>query len=151
MSKQPHTILIVDDEPANIRLLERLLRPVFGVVKASNGPEALGILRSQKVSMLITDQRMPGMTGVELLRESIAINPDMVRMMITGDSANSTFIEAIKNGGAIRVVHKPWDPDKLMQIIVASLEKYDVVLATKQSINRLKQANERLKKVTERA
>ncbi len=151
MSQQPHTILIVDDEPANIRMLERLLRPTFKVLKATNGQEALDILRSEKVSMLITDQRMPGMTGTELLRESLVISPDIVRIMITGDSANSTFIEAIKNGGAIRVVHKPWDPDTLMQVIVASLEKYDVVLATKQALNRLKQANERLKKVTDRA
>lgn len=151
MTQQPHTILIVDDEPANLRMLERLLRPAFKVLKAASGPEALAILKSEKVSMLITDQRMPGMTGTELLRESIAINPDTVRIMITGDSANSTFIEAIKNGGAIRVVHKPWDPDALMQIIVNSLEKYDVVLATKQALSRLKQANERLKKVTERS
>jgi DNA-binding NtrC family response regulator len=151
MAEHSHTILIVDDEPANIRMLERLLRPVFKVLKATNGQEALSILRTEKVSMLITDQRMPGMSGTELLRESIAISPDIVRIMVTADSANSTFIEAITNGGAIRVAHKPWDPDKLMQIIVSSLEKYEVVLATKQSLNRLKQANERLKKVSDRA
>jgi DNA-binding NtrC family response regulator len=90
---------------------------------------------------------MPGMSGTELLVESLAIAPNLVRIMITADFGSSTFIEAIKNGGAIRVIHKPWDPDDLMQIIVASLQKHEFVLDNQQAINRLREANEMLKKV----
>lgn len=147
MLGRPHTILIVDDEPANLRMLERLLRPRFTVIKAANGQEALHVLRSQSFSMIITDQRMPGMSGNELLVESLAIDPNLVRIMITADFGSSTFIEAIKNGGAIRVIHKPWDPDDLMQIIVTSLQKHEFVFDNQQAINRLRQANEMLKKV----
>ncbi len=147
MLGRPHTILIVDDEPANLRMLERLLRPKFTVIKATSGQEALHMLRSQSISMIITDQRMPGMSGNELLVESLAIDPNLVRIMITADFGSSTFIEAIKNGGAIRVIHKPWDPDDLMEIIVASLQKHEFVLNNQQAINRLREANEMLKKV----
>jgi DNA-binding NtrC family response regulator len=147
MLGRPHTILIVDDEPANLRMLERLLRPRFAVIKAASGQEALHVLRSQSLSMIITDQRMPGMSGNELLVESLKIDPNLVRIMITADLGSGTFIEAIRNGGAIRVIHKPWDPDDLMQIIVASLEKHEFVLDNQQAINRLREANEMLKKV----
>jgi len=147
MLGRQHTILIVDDEPANLRMLERLLRPKFTVIKAASGQEALQVLRSQSLSMIITDQRMPGMSGNELLVESLAIDPNLVRIMITADFGSSTFIEAIKNGGAIRVIRKPWDPDDLMQIIVASLQKHEFALDNQQAINRLREANEMLKKV----
>ena len=147
MMGRPHTILIVDDEPANLRMLERLLRPRFTVIKATSGQEALDVLRSKSISMIITDQRMPGMSGTELLRESLAIDPNLVRIMITADFGSRTFIEAIKNGGAIRVIHKPWEPDNLMQIIVASLQKHEFVLDNQQAINRLREANELLKRV----
>jgi DNA-binding NtrC family response regulator len=147
MLGRPHTILIVDDEPANLRMLERLLRHRFTVIKAASGQEALRVLRSQSLSMIITDQRMPGMSGNELLVQSLAIDPNLVRIMITADFGISTFIEAIRNGGAIRVIHKPWDPDDLMQIIVAALQKHEFVLDNQQAINRLREANEMLKKV----
>jgi DNA-binding NtrC family response regulator len=147
MMGRPHTILIVDDEPANLRMLERLLRPKFTVIKAISGQVALDVLRSKSISMIITDQGMPGMSGTELLRESLAIDPNLVRIMITGDLGSSTFIEAIKNGGAIRVIHKPWDPDNLMQIIVASLQKHELVLDNQQAISRMREANELLKRV----
>lgn len=148
MLEQRHTILIVDDEPANLRLLERLLRPKFTVIKATNGLEALDILKRESVSMLITDQRMPGLSGTALLRETVAAGLNLVRIMITADVGASTFAEAIKHGGAVRIIHKPWDPDHLMQLIVNLLRKHEVVLSNKQAINRLKEANELLKSVT---
>jgi two-component system response regulator HupR/HoxA len=122
MLNQPHTILVVDDEPANLRMFTRLLRQQFRVICATSGDEALRILKSEKVSLLIADQHMPGMTGDKLLRESMSINMDIVRMIITGDTGTDTFINAIKKGGAVRVIQKPWDPDSLLQIIVAALE-----------------------------
>jgi two-component system response regulator HupR/HoxA len=148
MLNQPHTILVVDDEPANLRMFTRLLRQHYKVVCAGNGDDALKILRSEKISLLIADQNMPGMTGVKLLRESMAINKDMVRMMVTGDTGTDTFISAITDGGAIRVIKKPWDPDNLLQIIKGALEKYEVALTTKQAVNRFKEASDLLTKVS---
>jgi DNA-binding NtrC family response regulator len=148
MLNQPHTILVVDDEPANLRMFTRLLRQQFKVICATSGNEALQILRSEKVSLLIADQRMPGMTGVKLLRESMSINMEMVRMIVTGDTGTDTFISALKDGGAIRVIKKPWDPDKLLQIIVAALEKHEIASTNKQAIDRLREASDLLTKVS---
>jgi len=141
MLQQQHTILAVDDEPANLRLLERLLRHDYRVVTATNGDEALAVLRREKVSLIITDQRMPGMTGTELLRKSRTLDPDMVRMVVTANTDADTFIDAIKNSGAIRVINKPWDPDKVLDLVRNALEKYEVLVCNKQAINQLKQTN----------
>jgi two-component system, NtrC family, response regulator HupR/HoxA len=148
MLNQPHTILVVDDEPANLRMFTRLLRRHFKVICATSGEQALTLLRSEPVSLLIADQRMPGMTGVKLLRESMSINIDMVRMIVTGDTGSDTFISAIKDGGAIRVIKKPWDPDSLLQVIRAALEKYEIASTTKQAIDRFKEASDLLNKVS---
>ena len=148
MLNQPHTILVVDDEPANLRMFTRLLRQHFKVICAKSGEEALKILRLEPVSLLIADQNMPGMTGVKLLGESKLINLDMVRIMVTGDTGSDTFFGAITDGGAIRVIKKPWDPDNLKQIIISALEKYEIALTTKQAVNRFKEASDLLNKVS---
>ena len=129
-------------------MFTRLLRQQFKVVCATSGEEALKILRAEKVSLLIADQHMPGMNGDKLLRESMSINKDIVRMIITGDTGTDTFISAIKEGGAIRVIQKPWDPNNLLQIIVAALEKHEIVLTNKKAIDRLKEANDLLSRVS---
>lgn len=134
MPSQQHTILVVDDEPANLRMFERLLRQRYRVICASSGEKALAVLRREKVSVLISDHRMPGMTGVELLRESIAIDANMVRMIVTGDTGTETFLSAIKHGGAVRVIRKPWDPDDLLKTITTALEKYELTQDNKQAI-----------------
>ncbi|MGH9763014.1 MAG: response regulator [Blastocatellia bacterium] len=150
LAKHKHTILAVDDEPANLRMLERLLRTEFRVLKAESAEEAMKLLQHEKVSLLITDQRMPGMSGTDLLKKSRAIDPDMVRMVITGNTDSETFIEAIKNSGAIRVINKPWDPDKVLASIKTALEKYEVLIANKQAIDQLKQANQVLDRIARR-
>lgn len=150
MLNQQHTILAVDDEPANLRLLERVLRHDYKVMTATNGEEALAILRREKISLIITDQRMPGMTGTELLRKSRTLDPDMVRMVVTANTDADTFIDAIKNSGAIRVINKPWDPDKVLELVRSALEKYEVLVGNKQAINQLKQANADLGKAVKR-
>ena len=145
-----HTILAVDDEPINLRTLDRLLRRHFRVLTAANGDEALQLLAREDVSLILTDQRMPGMQGTELLRKSRALNPDMVRMVVTATNDSDTFIDAIKNSGAIRVISKPWDPDKVLQAIHEALARYERLLENKEAMRRLKQANEELNKIVRR-
>jgi DNA-binding NtrC family response regulator len=131
-------------------MLERLLRRQFRVITAPDGKTALEILKGEKISLIMTDQRMPGMSGTELLHKSRAIDPDMIKMVVTGNNDTDTFIEAIKNAGAIRVIAKPWDPDKVMADVCAALEKYDLVLRNKQAMSQLKQANEELNRLVKR-
>jgi len=146
MLSENHRILIVDDEPVNLLMLEKVLRRKYEVVTAKSGYEALKILHRETVSMLITDQRMPGLTGTELLRKSRSINPDMVCMLITAESDSGTFLDAIMNSGAIRVIKKPWDPEKLLQTVETSLEKYESRCETKKAISELKKLNEQFDK-----
>jgi two-component system, sensor histidine kinase and response regulator len=150
MLNYAHTILAVDDEPVNLRMLERLLRKRFTVLTAISAEQAMQILEHENVSLILTDQRMPGMQGTELLRKSRALNPDMVRMVITATNDNETFVDAIRNSGAIRVISKPWDPDKLLQTIEEALGRYENLLENKQALSRLKEANENMKRIVRR-
>src|ERR671933_313359 len=108
MPDKVHTILVVDDEPANLRMMERLLRGRYRVLTAAGGREALEILRGERVSLLLTDERMPGMSGIELLRESRRLDPDIAKMIVTANTDNQTFMNAINEARASRVIHKPW-------------------------------------------
>ena len=76
--------MIVDDEPANLRLLERLFRQDYKVITAESGEEALRLLAQHDTALLITDQRMPSMSGLELLKQTAELRPHMVRMILTG-------------------------------------------------------------------
>ena len=145
---QPHIILAVDDEPVNLRTMERLLRNHFTVLTATSGEDALKIFQREKISLIITDQRMPGMLGTELLRKCKAINPDMVGILVTATSDNNLFIDAIKNSGVLRVINKPWDPDKMLSTVQDAIAKYERALENKILMSRLQQMNENLERIT---
>lgn len=135
-----YKILIVDDEPANLRLLERLFRRDYSVLTASSGQEALQLLGQHDVALLITDQRMPGMTGIELLKQIADTRPHMVRMILTGYTDMSALVEAINCGQVYRYVTKPWDNDDLRLTVARALEHYE----TNKSHHELEVANKRL-------
>ncbi|HYY93029.1 MAG TPA: response regulator, partial [Pyrinomonadaceae bacterium] len=88
-----YKIMIVDDEPANLRLLERLFRRGYQVISAGSGEEALRLLEQHDVALLITDQRMPGMTGTELLKRVAPLRPQMARIILTGYTDVGALVE----------------------------------------------------------
>ena len=147
MLKQVHTILIVDDDRITLRLLEKVLGRKFKIITATSGEEAVETLRRQQVSLLLTDQCMPGMTGTELIRESRSAYPNMICMLLTGKDDVGVFIDALTKSRAVRVINKPWNPDKILADIQAALEKHETHLNEKQSMNRLKEARESLKRL----
>src|SRR5918911_5548557 len=135
-----YKIMIVDDEPANLRLLERLFRSDYTVVSAESGEEALRLLNQHEVALLITDQRMPGMTGIELLKQTVHTRPHMVRIILTGYTDVSALVEAINCGHVYKYVVKPWDNQELRVTVERALEHYE----TNRSRHELEQANRRL-------
>jgi putative two-component system response regulator len=135
-----HKLLIVDDEPANLRLLERLFRRDYQVFTAASGAEALELLGQHEVALLITDQRMPGMTGIELLKSTVALRPHMIRIILTGYTDVAALVEAINCGHVYKYVTKPWDNDALRVTVERALEHYE----TAKSRHELEQANRRL-------
>jgi len=135
-----HKILIVDDELANLRLLERLFRRDYNVISAPNGIEAMRLLEQHDVALIITDQRMPGMSGIELLKRTASLRPHMVRIILTGFIDVGALVEAINCGQIYKYVTKPWNNDELRLTVERALQHYD----TNRSRHELAHVNERL-------
>ena len=121
-----HSILCVDDEVDNVDALERLFRRKYNVHKSVSAKEALAVLRKEKVEVIISDQRMPGMTGVELLAESIKTHPNAIRILLTGYTDIDSVVAAINSGQIYRYVTKPWDPVDLQNAVDKAVERYEI-------------------------
>lgn len=123
-----HTILCVDDEIDNVEALERLFRTKFRVLKATSGAQALELLDQNRepISVIITDQRMPQMTGVEFLKNSIDTHPDSIRILLTGYTDMESIISAVNNGQIYRYLNKPWDPVDLLSTVERASERFDM-------------------------
>lgn len=120
-----YKILIVDDEPVNLRTLSRLLRANYEVVTAESGNEALKRLQQHNVALLISDQRMPGMTGIELMKRTVTLRPQMVKILLTGYTDVDALIESINCGLVYRYLTKPWNNDDLKLTVARALEHYE--------------------------
>ena len=135
-----HKLLIVDDELANLRLLDRLFARDFECLTASSGAEAIRLLEQHDVAILVTDQRMPQMTGIDLLRHTARLRPHMVRILLTGYTDVEVLVEAINSGLVYMYVTKPWNNEDLKLKIGRACEHY---LSNKKS-SALALANDRL-------
>jgi DNA-binding NtrC family response regulator len=136
----PYKIMVVDDEQANLRLLERLFRNDYHVLTAESGADALNLLEQHDVALIITDQRMPGMSGTELLKRTTAIRPHMVRIILTGYTDVESLVEAINGGHVYNYVTKPWSNDDLRLTVSRALEHYE----TNKARHELEMVNQRL-------
>jgi DNA-binding NtrC family response regulator len=126
-----HPILVVDDETEILHSLDRLLRREFEVVTAASAGEALQILGKREIHVILTDQRMPEMTGVELLAKVQGECPDAIRIIFTGYADLKAVIAAINEGRVFRYVTKPWDPDELKTVLRQACAEYDEILERK--------------------
>lgn len=132
-----HTILAVDDEPANLRMLERLFHHEYKVLTATSGEQALDLLREADVSLIITDQRMPGMSETDLLRLSLASHPYAVKIILTGYTDIEALIDAINTSRVHKFVSKPWDPLTLREIVREAVESFQQSLERKRLLEGL--------------
>jgi DNA-binding NtrC family response regulator len=135
-----YKIMVVDDEPANLRLLDRLFRNDYEVVVANSGAEALRLLQQHDVALILTDQRMPDMTGIELLQRTAGLRPHLVRIIVTGYTDVETLVEAINSGQVYKYVTKPWNNEELRLTISRALEHYETTKAR----HELEMTNQRL-------
>jgi putative nucleotidyltransferase with HDIG domain len=136
LMRREHTVLFVDDEINILKALQRLLRSEdMEVVCASRGSEALEILEKVRAQVVVTDQRMPEMSGVDLLSHVRERHPDVVRMMLTGFTEMNIAVEAINRGEIYRLITKPWNDDELRATIRQAFEQSDL----KDEIKRLNQ------------
>lgn len=114
MSERLPAILLVDDEARSLDSMEMALEDEFEIFTASSGAEALAIMEDQWIQLVFCDQRMPGMTGVELLTQLRDRWPETVRVIITGYTETGDIIKAINDAGIYQFVTKPWHPDQLL-------------------------------------
>lgn len=135
-----YKLLVVDDEAANLRALQRLFREDYEVLTALSGADALQLLGQHDVALLITDQRMPEMTGIELLKRTVPLRPRMVRIILTGYTDVDALVEAINCGEVYRYVTKPWSNEDLSLTVKRALEHYE----TKRKSCEFESANQRL-------
>ncbi len=124
--KELSPILYVDDEPANLELFSRYFEDDYVIHTACSGREALDVLGREPIQLLITDQRMPGMTGTELLEATREPYPDLSRVIVTAHSDVRVILQAIELGRIDHYVTKPWDPDELRIAIDRALDGYEL-------------------------
>lgn len=118
-------LLCLDDEPDNLDALERIFRRKYTVLKATTPEQAFDVLDNYPaLSVIISDQRMPLITGVEFLEKSIASHPDTVRILLTGYTDIESVIGAVNKGQIYRYLTKPWDPVDLVNTVDQATEKY---------------------------
>jgi signal transduction histidine kinase len=117
-------ILYVDDERANRIVFEQAFKSRFQVRCVSSGEEALQVMREQGVAVLVTDQRMPGMSGHELLEQTRTLYPEVVRIVITAYGDVDPILRAVNDGLVARYLVKPWDRAELEQILAWGLEAH---------------------------
>lgn len=123
----PPKLLIVDDEPNVISALKRaFFNEDFEIFTATSGREALEILSKNPVQVIISDEKMPGMSGAEFLTEARTLYPDTIRFMLTGHASFEAAMRAINEGEIYRFFTKPWDDMQLLFAIKAAFEKFDL-------------------------
>lgn len=139
------TLLLVDDEVNVLSSLKRLFRKDgHTIVTASSGAEGLAVLEAQRVDVIISDQRMPGMTGVEFLREAKLKFPDTIRIVLSGYTELQSVTDAINEGAIYRFLTKPWDDDQLREQITKAFEHKELLEENQQLDIKIRTTNQEL-------
>jgi signal transduction histidine kinase len=132
-------VLFVDDDEANLAVCEAMFGGEFQVLTAPSGAEALALLRKHEVAVVVSDQRMPIMSGIELLEQVRGEFPDAARILVTAYTDSHAAIEAINRGRVRRYLRKPWEPSELKAEILDGLEQWQTRRRVKELERRLVQ------------
>ena len=135
--KRKPKILVVDDEPDNLDLLYRTFYREYKVLRASSGPAALELLATEgDISVIISDQRMPMMSGTEFLSLTATKYPDIIRIILTGYTDVEDLVEAINAGKVFKYVTKPWEAEELKAVVRQALDTHNVLKARTYELTR---------------
>jgi two-component system response regulator HupR/HoxA len=140
------TVLVVDDEPGILETLSLTLAEEARVLTARDASEALSVLEREDVALVLTDQRMPGMTGIELLERARSLRPDALRILLTGYADHEVVADAVNRGQIYRYLQKPWEPGELRLTVRRALEAFDLARENRELSRRLEEANADLKR-----
>ena len=144
MSDKKINILYVDDEENNLMSFKATFRIKYNIYTANSADEAMKILDSKHLDIIITDQRMPNMTGVEFLEKVLEKNPEPMRILLTGYADMNAVIDAVNKGKIFHYLSKPWDEDELDITIKRAYDVYLQADEMKKLSERLVVSNEQL-------
>src|SRR5271165_1177138 len=144
MEQRRHTLLIVDDEVDVLESLRHQFHRGYRVLTSATGHQAIEILENDDVELILTDQRMPGMSGDQFLREARRLRPDAIRMLFTGYADIQAVISAVNEGHIFRYILKPWDSTELEGIIRQGVDQYDLLAERRRLISELQSTNAQL-------
>ncbi len=142
--QQKVRVLYVDDEKNNLLSFKASFRRDFDISIAESGNEALDILESNEFDIIITDQRMPEMTGIQFLESVLKSYPEPIRILLTGFSDIQAVIDAINKGQVYRYLTKPWNEDEIRQIIYSCFEVLSLRRENSRLLKDLERANSQL-------
>lgn len=136
-----HCILIVDDEEDNLQLLRRTLRREYSILTAPNGMDALEIVEKygNTISMIISDQRMPTMTGTEFLEKTIDKYPNIIKMLLTGYADVDAMVDGVNKCQLSQYITKPFDPEELQMIVKNGINAYELTLSKESLLQDLRE------------
>ena len=136
-----HLILLVDDEPDNLALLRRTLRSKYDVITATNGQEALDIVKEKgnDISLIISDQKMPIMQGTEFFAQVTEMYPDIIKMLLTGHSDLDILVDSINKCNLFQYIFKPFEPDELNLIVQSGIDVIELEQSKKRMLKDLKE------------
>lgn len=146
MNSEKFAVLYVDDEEQNLISFRATFRRDYDVHTALSGKEGLEIMANNKISLVITDQRMPEMTGIQFLEKVIPAYPDTIRIVLTGFSDIEVIIEAINTGRVFRYINKPWDDTELKMTIENARQLFELQINNKNLMFQLQQKVEEQEK-----
>jgi CheY-like chemotaxis protein len=147
----PPRILVVDDEEAILETMTFTFMDAYEVLTAPDAAQGLRILEeSSPVAVVLTDQRMPNMTGVEFLKEVYALYPTTSRIILTGFADSEATIQAINDGHVYAYVNKPWEPLELKQIVARAVQLHELSCENERLVTTLSRANVFLEAVMDR-
>jgi response regulator RpfG family c-di-GMP phosphodiesterase len=140
-----HSLLVIDDEPDVCDSVHDLLRREFRVLKATSAQEGLRIMQEEEVHIIMTDQRMPTVTGVELLAKAKVRKPQAIRMLFTGYADLESIVAAINQGHIFQFLKKPWRPEELVESVRMAALEYDRLVVDAEENDRLREEIRELK------
>jgi class 3 adenylate cyclase len=143
-------ILLVDDETRVLDSLEALLAMDYEVVRAERPADALRMLAAQEIALVVSDQRMPGMTGTELLAECRRVSPETVRILLTAFTDADALMASINAANVYHFILKPWDPNELVHTVRRGVERYQLAREREQLVRDLAARNRDLEEAQER-
>src|SRR5262249_6751692 len=129
-----------------VQSVQDLLRLEYRVIGATSAKSGMKILQEQEVHIVMTDQRMPEMTGVQFLHQVRGEHPGAIRLLFTGYADIKAGIDAINQGNVYRYITKPWDSDELLAIIRQAAEQYDLIVERNRLLAELQVKNQELEK-----